>query len=322
MQPPQNPSDLPSSSGYAPPAPHAQAPYSQAPLAPPQAPRGKVSLDVVGEAWRLLSPNLGNWLVAMVIYIGVKVGVGIFSNLLQSLGRSLGGGNSLPAIAVVLTLLTQVISWLSTQLLLGGLAKLAITTVRSGRADVNEMWSVSKVLVKLALSSLLQGVFYVVASIPGLALLGTRVFVPLYAAGFFNPRVWATGKPPVIPPSVVTHLASGISLSALVLVLFTLPLSALFFLATSLIVDRGLGPWEAISQSVGAMKRHFGSALLLMIVLGLVNGLGALACCVGLLFSIPLCQIAVALVYRDLFGLGSAPETTVYAPPPIANPNF
>lgn len=319
MQPPQNPSDLPSPSGYPPPAPFAPAPYGQAPVAPPpQAPRGRVSLDVIGEAWRLLSPNLGNWVLAMVLFFGVRFGISIFQNIIQQIA---GRGSSFTPFMIAFTVLMQIVSWIVMQCLLGGLAKLAIATVRTGRAELSEMWSISNVWVSLAFSALLQGFFYLLAAIPAIGVLGTRVFLPFFKAGLFNPATMATGKPPVIPPAVANNLLSGMSLGGLLLLL-VVPLTVLFLLTTSLIVDRQVGPWQAIKQSVGALGRNFGSTLLLVFVLGLINIGGVLACCVGYLVSLPLTQIAVALVYRDLFGIESVTPATIVAPPPIANPNF
>lgn len=318
MQPPQNPSDLPSPSGYSPPAFSSQSPYSQAPFAPPQAPRGRVSLDVIGEAWRLLSPNLGNWILAMVLFFGVRFGISVFQNIIQ---QTAGRGSSFTPFMIAFTVLMQVVSWVVMQCLLGGLAKLAIATVRTGRAELSEMWSVSNVWVSLALSSLLQGLFYLLALIPAIGVLGTRVILPLFKAGLFNPTTLATGRPSAIPPAVANSLLSGMSLGGL-LFLLAVPLTVLFFLTTLLIVDRKVGPWQAITQSVGALGRHFGMTLLLVFVLGLINAGGVLACCVGYLVSMPLTQIAAALVYRDLFGIESVAPATIVAPPPIANPNF
>lgn len=73
-------------------------------------------------------------------------------------------------------------------------------------------------------------------------------------------------------------------------------------LSTYLVIDRNLGPIEAMKESVRLTKGHrwtlFGLALA---ILGL-NILGALAVLVGLLVSIPVSMLSVAYVYRTLAG--------------------
>ena len=311
MQPPSNP--------YSQPAYNQQQFSPQAAyIPPPQMPRGTVSLDVISEAWTFLKPNIGNWVLAMVVFFGIPYGISALRGVLQMLGQN--GGSQ---IWTILAILLQVVSWGLTQLLTGGLAKMAIGTVRTRVANINEMWTVTNVWLGLLLTALLQGLLSLVAAIPGLIVLGVSVVGPLIKSGVFNLMAQGSSKAPPIPPSMIGAMIGGTALGVLLIVLLSIPLSSLLFLSTFLVVDRKVGPWEAISTSFGALKKHFWSAILLTFVLGLVNMAGALACCIGMLVSIPLTQIAVALVYRDLFGVGdAAPQTTVYAPPPIANPNF
>ncbi len=281
-------------------------------------PRGKVSMDVISEAWTFLQPNIGPWLLAMVAYFGVTYGFSIVQNLVQLPAQN--GGSP---IWIVLSLVIQLIGSLVSQLLLGGLAKMAIGTVRTRVANINEMWTVTNVWLGLVLSGILQGLFYIIACLPGLIVLGVSVFAPLSQAGVFSPAVLNGGKAPNIPPSVIGGMVGGISVGMLLILLASAVRFSLFYLATFLIVDRKTGAWEAISTSAKALKKHFWSSLLLLFVLALINTGGVMACCVGLFLTVPLSQIAIALVYRDLFGMGEAPpQATVYAPPPIASPNF
>lgn len=314
MQPPQNPYNQP-------PSPYSQQPFNpQAPYGPPpQMPRGKVSTEVISEGWQILSPVVGQWVLAMVVFFGIYYGIGIVRSIIETLGRN--GGSQ---IWTILALLIQLVSWIVVQLMTGGLAKMAIATVRTRTADIGQMWSVSNVGMTLVLSALLQGILSLLVCLPGIAVLGVNVFLPLFKAGVFNPAVLASGRPPAIPPSLIGGMMGGIFGGIALILVATIPLRALLFLATLLIVDRKVGPWAAIAQSAGALKKHFWSALLVVLLTDLVNLAGVLACCVGTLVSVPLTQIAIALVYRDLFGLGdAAPQPqTIYAPPPIANPNF
>ncbi len=67
-----------------------------------------------------------------------------------------------------------------------------------------------------------------------------------------------------------------------------------------LIVDRGLGPMEAIQKSWKMTEGSFWNLLILDIILGAINVLGALALLIGLLWTIPTSSIATAFVYRKL----------------------
>ncbi len=84
-----------------------------------------------------------------------------------------------------------------------------------------------------------------------------------------------------------------------------------------LILDQGYGPVDAIKRS-GELTRGvwwhlfaFGLTILGIYILGFV------ACCVGVLFAIPVIIVAIAYVYRTL--LAATPESSV-APRPVAQP--
>ena len=67
-----------------------------------------------------------------------------------------------------------------------------------------------------------------------------------------------------------------------------------------LIVDKGLGPIEALKESARITKGNKWNLFLFGILLGLIKILGALALLVGLFVTIPTAMIANAFVYRKL----------------------
>ncbi len=101
----------------------------------------------------------------------------------------------------------------------------------------------------------------------------------------------------------------------------------LLMFAPLLVVDRRLGPLQAISGSIGLLKGQFLMATLFFFVVSLLAGLGALVCGVGLVATYPLLAISVALGYLAFtqpfsppsgpaaFG---TPEPGVWPPPPTA----
>lgn len=74
---------------------------------------------------------------------------------------------------------------------------------------------------------------------------------------------------------------------------------ALIF-ATYLVIDKNLGPIEAIKESVRITKGHRWQLFLLALALIGINILGALALMVGLLVTVPVSLLAVAHAYRKL----------------------
>jgi len=71
------------------------------------------------------------------------------------------------------------------------------------------------------------------------------------------------------------------------------------------IVDKKLGPIEALKESSRITQGTKWQLFLFVLVMGLLNIAGALALFVGLLITIPITMMAYAYVYRKL--LGSAP---------------
>ncbi|BCM91024.1 hypothetical protein IAD21_02888 [Abditibacteriota bacterium] len=311
MQPSQNP--------YEPP-PYGQPPYAQNSAVPAvsRAPRATVSVGVISEAWSYLASNLGPWLLAMVACCAISYGVIALCTFLQD--RSQHQHSSLLSFVAGLA---QILPWIITQLLLGGLTKLAIGTVRTRSAKISDLWKVTNVTLSLLLSSLFQGFLYALACLPGFIVFMISIIIPIMHVGESAFKFLGTGKIPGISSSSVATTTIGVSFGFLFFFGGLLLLASLLLLATPLIVERKAGPWRANVQSIATLRRHFWSGVLLLLVLGLINIGGMLLCCVGLLLTIPLTQITIALVYRDLIGIeGIVAPPTVYAPPPIANPNI
>lgn len=261
MQPPQNPYNQPN---YGQP----QQPFAPA----PQQPRGTVSLDVIGEAWKLVQPSIGQWALALLIVGALVFVVNIISSIIQA-PFSPRQGQSPGLMFYMMLLVAQVIGAVIQGVALAALYRMAIANIRTGKADLNQMFGVTEVLAPVLVASILV----YLATIVGFVL--------------------------CIVPGIIAAL--GLTMTQ------------------PLIVDQKLAPVDAMKASWAGMKPHLGSLFVLGFVLGLLNFAGALACGVGLFVTVPIYVVAMALVYRDVFGAGGAPtQNTGYTPPPIANPNF
>ena len=116
-------------------------------------------------------------------------------------------------------------------------------------------------------------------------------------------------------------IASLGTIACVVGVFFT---SALVILALPLVVDRNMDFWSAIMESINKTKQDLMGWVVFVLVVGLLNALGG-AVAVGFLITLPIMVVALAIGYREVYGLsGGAPAATGYvAPtpePPMAPP--
>jgi hypothetical protein len=92
-------------------------------------------------------------------------------------------------------------------------------------------------------------------------------------------------------------------------------LAGLFMFVVPLIVDQNMGVIRAIETSFNTLKSDWLMAALFYLVIAIVAGLGAIACGIGLLFTVPLFFLGIALVYRDFFYGTPAAAYGAAAPP-------
>ena len=73
---------------------------------------------------------------------------------------------------------------------------------------------------------------------------------------------------------------------------FTLPL----------IIDKQMNFWPAMKASWKKVHKHWWLLLGFTVVVGLLNLAGACACCIGLLFTVPIGIAATMFAYEIIFG--------------------
>ena len=106
---------------------------------------------------------------------------------------------------------------------------------------------------------------------------------------------------PYIVQAILVGLAIGIGL--LVCIIPGLIAAVLFAFAGYAVIDAREGDAVgAIKRSFEIVKGNFGAVLGLMVLLILVNIVGALLCGIGLLFTYPMTSVAIAYAYRTLNG--------------------
>ena len=90
----------------------------------------------------------------------------------------------------------------------------------------------------------------------------------------------------------------------------------LFFFTFVLVIDRGLGVFEAMRASYAVTRGNLLMFTLFAFVVWLLASLGAYVCYVGMLVSFPLLFTTTAVAYRDCFGVPGARSFAPPMPPP------
>ena len=228
---------------------------------------GTVSTAVIGQAWQTLMTNLGVWIGISVVYMLVMGALYFVQSLL--LERDARGLPQQTPFSYFFLFLISIVS-----LFLGaGLFKVALTQLRTGRAEFGELF----------------GIFDVAA--------------PLFIAAVLTSLLTSVGFALCIVPGVLISL--GLSM------------------ATPLILDQKAEAIAAMKRSWAVCRAHLGSLFVLGLVLGVINMVGACACGLGFVVTLPLTYLTFAIVYRDLFmggSFGVAASMPDFPTPPIANP--
>jgi uncharacterized membrane protein len=84
-----------------------------------------------------------------------------------------------------------------------------------------------------------------------------------------------------------------------------------------LILDQGMSPVDAIKRSGQITRGSWWHIFVFMLAIWGITVLGFLACCVGILFAIPVVVVAVAYVYRSLLAAAGAVPQAGPTPPPV-----
>lgn len=100
-----------------------------------------------------------------------------------------------------------------------------------------------------------------------------------------------------------------ITLGFLLLIVPGIYLIFSYLLVLPLIVEKGMGPWQAMEASRKAIHRCWFKVFWLQLILGFTVIGSALLFGVGLIWTIPMCLLAAGILYRELFGAANGPES-------------
>lgn len=80
-------------------------------------------------------------------------------------------------------------------------------------------------------------------------------------------------------------------------------LTVIWLFSLPLVIDKGLGFWQAMETSRKVVSKHWFMVFAMVIVVGLINCVGVLLCCVGVFLTFPLAIAAMMYAYETMFSV-------------------
>ena len=229
-------------------------------------------LDLVGcvsRGWELLKNNFGLLFVAALIY-----------NLIE-------GGIALLGIIPIIGPLFSLANMLVVGPLMGGLFYVFLQTIRGRPASAGDVFmGFRKSFAQLFLGYLIPALLAGLCLIPA-GIVAAICILPIISA-----------DTPASPPVEVLVI---IGVTVLVCLLAVCFLTINWVFALPLIMDKQMDFWTAMKTSWKMVRKHWWQAFGLMVLVGLLNVAGMLACCVGLLFTMPIGIGAWMYAYETIF---------------------
>lgn len=248
----------------------------------PRPVRNELSLNVIGEAFRALTANIGPFVVWSIVTLALTLGVfWIFILAFVGMPGSLTNPEEIQKFLQVqvqgnlVSIFASVVSGLLSGPLYASVTHMTLKHMGGQRLDIADV------------------------------LWGFGRFVPFAIAGVVCSGLVTVGYNLCCLPGAIV--------------------GGLTFLVYPAMILQGLSAFDALSFSFSRMSKHLFMATLLHLLLYVLSLLGIVACCVGLLFTLPLVVIPAAFVYRDIVGfpqagLEPAPMVAPVAEAPPADP--
>ena len=170
--------------------------------------------------------------------------------------------------------------------LLGGLMWISLSVLRGQPAEVGDIFAgFRRCFGQLFLGKLVPG------------LLAGLCLIPLIITAFVVVMPAASHHQQIPPEKFLILIPVG-----LVCLIPMIYLQTCWTFTLALIIDKGMDFGAAMKASWKMVNKHWWQVFGLTILMGLVNIAGALACFVGLLFTVPICIAALMYAYETIFG--------------------
>ncbi|MBI5802206.1 MAG: DUF4339 domain-containing protein [Verrucomicrobia bacterium] len=233
--------------------------------------------EALSHSWKIFTANAGIIIGACVVLFLVTAGVTMLGGLL---------GLLLPFANIFISLFINGV-------VAGGAMWFFLRMIRGEAGQFGDLFAgFGPRFWQLGLASLVQGVINIALIAPGA--------VTAIVLGVFSIANLKAGKFPELSVGAIGLLALIAAITFLVVVYVSL----LWTFSLLLVMDKGYDFWPAMQLSRRMVSRRWWMTLLFVVVGGLVSMLGALACLVGLVVTVPLFYGMYAHLYdanfRDL----------------------
>jgi len=242
-------------------------------------------LDIGGcisRGWELVKNNFGLLFVTALVFALIEGGI-----------AALG---SIPFIGPIFSIANLVIAGP----LMGGLYYVFILTIRGQPAAVGDVFAgFRKNFGQLFLGHIVP------ALLMGLCMLPVMIVVIIELLPVMGQLQSAQpGDMQAIANSLSKTSWLPILAVALVCLIPAVYFSICWMFTLPLIIDREMDFWTAMGTSRKMVGKHWWLVFGLTILIGLLNFAGLLACCVGALFTAPICFAAMMFAYETIFSEG------------------
>jgi uncharacterized membrane protein len=236
----------------------------------------RVRFEAIGEAWKILQPNFGVW--APSVLIAVVLLYAVMFGMMFALGAILG--LQITAMGV------QPNASAATGFAITAMLMPIIVGFAAGILSYVMLGGLYYMGVKAARGEPIE---------IGDVFAGFKLFPNLVGAYFLVQLLVIAGMILCVLPGLI--------------------MQGLMMLVVPIIMDQKVGPVRAIQMSFEVLKREWWMPILFFIVVSILSGLGAIACGIGIIFTLPLMFISMGIVYRDFFYGTPAPAYGAAAPP-------
>ena len=249
-------------------------PYGAQPGLPPDLLARDYDLDIgrcIGDSWNLLKGNFGLIFGGGAIFLLIQLGLSGFAQI--------------PFVGLVFSLASLIL----TGPLMGGIYYFMLKNIRRQPAEIGDIFAgfrlaFGQLLLGYIVAALLAGL----AALPGLAIMGIPIFMMI--------RHHAVEAGPFLAALLGFVIAMIPAIYLGVSWMFSLPL----------IIDKQMEFWPAMSASRRMVGKHWWLVFGLLVVCGLINLVGFMACCVGIFFSLPIVFGAMMFAYESIFSAPAA----------------
>lgn len=250
----------------------------------------RVDFDVIGRAWTMIMSDNGTWVLATLLVVIIAYGVSatfmvpIFMDMFQQLSKTIAQNQANPSSIEPFQFQTGYSAFLLVGM--GVFINALVTLLNVGLSEM----SVRR----------LEGRPISISDV----FIGFRHFGSVFGVGLVSALIAGSGTilfalPPLFSSDLTTRLVCTLCTYAWIIPQYII--YGLLCFAPLLIVRGRARGLQAIGMSYRILKPQMWVMALLYFCVVLLSGLGAVACCVGLLWTYAIFPISIGLTYANFF---------------------